>query len=685
MPEPSNLQPTLHNRLAKGRASTGAPKKQKNRRLGNINITDSSPINEESKKRKRSERGRLSATTEHANKRSRSTEAGPLATSRERRGSGGSVDPASSPAPGPSPVQNPSSMASPAASPAISSSTAQLNREIMRAESPVEDVVLSSPSRTASLKQHQTSRISPSPEVGSPLKDSRVYLSDSASYDSVDPSLQEAIPDSSEPSSQVLSPPAAEPSATVSSENALDVAARTSLEIALVSTHEGPAQSMTSSSHDEQDAMFGQLPAPARHPTATAQESTGTEPYINNRGMDFGRLIPSNDLGTGAPTIPLYLPCDGRHSITLKVGSSMDADMNIQVNSTDASQTSGSSSNELISGAVVVFGTASEHKYRYVPPEPEVEDYWLKTNFTWSDELEPAFGGEPNDYSSIYFVRTKDTTNTPVVLKIISTLPTRSEKQADREREVLQMLDHENIIRLLASREDLIECTMSGTLLKLVREKRTSLLEQFRLSETLAPWVARQLLSALKFLQTHDIVHRDIKPDNVFLASRWSDGDEHPPGVVLGDFSLARLPRESRFQNFDEGTVDWIAPRSFRTRLVADNAIDLWGLGLIIWFIVAGLPRPWGLQGVPESDDTTSLDWSRLVTALEITRDCVHFLQGFLVNHPSVCQSIEVAETHPWMQGAKTLNWSQQGGKVYSARGYEIKQTLEEMGFDDED
>ena len=64
-----------------------------------------------------------------------------------------------------------------------------------------------------------------------------------------------------------------------------------------------------------------------------------------------------------------------------------------------------------------------------------------------------------------------------------------------------------------------------GSLDKLIRDKRRS---QKRFEElTVASWMV-QILLALQYMHSHNILHRDLKPGNIFLT-----GDDM---VKVGDF-----------------------------------------------------------------------------------------------------------------------------------------------------
>lgn len=115
--------------------------------------------------------------------------------------------------------------------------------------------------------------------------------------------------------------------------------------------------------------------------------------------------------------------------------------------------------------------------------------------------------------------------------------------------------------------------------------------------------VSRLVVAVARALQrAHDagLVHRDLKPPNVFLAK---EGDEMVPKVL--DFGVAKaLVRD---QAVGEGTVEgtlvgtpwYMSPEQARARSNIDHRADLWSLGVIIYRALTGV-RPFESESLLE-------------------------------------------------------------------------------------
>ena len=153
----------------------------------------------------------------------------------------------------------------------------------------------------------------------------------------------------------------------------------------------------------------------------------------------------------------------------------------------------------------------------------------------------------------------------------------------------------------------------------------------------------RDVSSGLAYLHGHEILHRDIKPDNILINS---DGD-----YVISDFGISTRMRSTMRQNKDadiSGTIAYMAPEMFTSSPSAVKATDIWALGATLYELMAGELLFFGQGGVvqlkgaelPESPDSYSQDlrdtvasclnmdtWSR-PTASELAEYAVFKLKG---------------------------------------------------------
>lgn len=85
------------------------------------------------------------------------------------------------------------------------------------------------------------------------------------------------------------------------------------------------------------------------------------------------------------------------------------------------------------------------------------------------------------------------------------------------------------------------------------------------------------ICSALEVCEQNAIIHRDIKPDNIFI-SRFGE-------YKLGDFGIARK-LESTQSNFSrKGTLNYMAPEVYKSEEYG-SAVDLYSLGLVLYTLL---------------------------------------------------------------------------------------------------
>jgi serine/threonine protein kinase len=99
--------------------------------------------------------------------------------------------------------------------------------------------------------------------------------------------------------------------------------------------------------------------------------------------------------------------------------------------------------------------------------------------------------------------------------------------------------------------------------------------------------IAIQIAAGLARAHELDVIHRDVKPGNVFLVRKRSDADV----VKLLDFGIARFERDARITDRGTllGTPEYIAPEQIRNGEVSPQT-DLYALGCLLFEMLVGQP-----------------------------------------------------------------------------------------------
>ncbi|NWX61506.1 PASK kinase, partial [Promerops cafer] len=149
-----------------------------------------------------------------------------------------------------------------------------------------------------------------------------------------------------------------------------------------------------------------------------------------------------------------------------------------------------------------------------------------------------------------------------------------------QEIAILQKLQHPSIIKVL----DVFE---NEHFFQLVMEKHGSGLDLFtfidnqpNLDEPLASYIFRQLVSAVGYLHCRNILHRDIKDENIVIAEDFT--------IKLVDFgSAAYLEPGKLFYTFC-GTIEYCSPEVLSGKPYHGPELEMWSLGITLYTLVLG-------------------------------------------------------------------------------------------------
>ncbi|XP_065167043.1 serine/threonine-protein kinase D3 isoform X2 [Atheta coriaria] len=175
-------------------------------------------------------------------------------------------------------------------------------------------------------------------------------------------------------------------------------------------------------------------------------------------------------------------------------------------------------------------------------------------------------------------------TNRAVAIKVIDKLrfPTKQEAQLKNEVAILQNLSHGGVVNLermfeTPERIFVVMEKLKGDMLEMILSH-----EKGRLTERVTKFLITQILIALKHLHSKNIVHCDLKPENVLLSS-----DAEFPQVKLCDFGFARIIGEKSFRRSVVGTPAYLAPEVLRNKGY-NRSLDMWSVGVIVYVSLSG-------------------------------------------------------------------------------------------------
>nr|CDS33829.1 serine:threonine protein kinase ULK3 [Hymenolepis microstoma] len=101
------------------------------------------------------------------------------------------------------------------------------------------------------------------------------------------------------------------------------------------------------------------------------------------------------------------------------------------------------------------------------------------------------------------------------------------------------------------------------------------------LSEKTIRYFLQQLAFALHYLYERNIVHMDVKPQNILLTT------SKPPILKLADFGFAKSMEETVRMNEVRGSLLYLAPEIYKYG-VYDKSCDLWSVGIILYQCLFG-------------------------------------------------------------------------------------------------
>eukprot|EP00299_Pterocystis_sp_00344_P014003 c6923_g1_i2.p1 GENE.c6923_g1_i2~~c6923_g1_i2.p1 ORF type:complete len:560 (+),score=111.15 c6923_g1_i2:30-1682(+) len=227
-------------------------------------------------------------------------------------------------------------------------------------------------------------------------------------------------------------------------------------------------------------------------------------------------------------------------------------------------------------------------------------------------------------FASVYEAQHRFTQQ-KVAIKVISKNRLNSKLQANLQSEVslLKSFDHPNVVKLYD-----VENTENHLFLIMEHCAGGDLAEFLKVhgkcSEELARNIISQLAAGLSFMRSKNVIHRDIKPQNLLLT------DSPSPVVKIADFGFARIMKEGMMAVTMCGSPLYMAPEVMQYKSY-DAKVDLWAVGAVLYELLTGSP-PFPARTHKELLD--KIQANDVVMPSNISDDCLQVLKGLLIADP---------------------------------------------------
>ncbi|XP_048418123.1 serine/threonine-protein kinase SIK3 homolog isoform X2 [Stegostoma tigrinum] len=231
-------------------------------------------------------------------------------------------------------------------------------------------------------------------------------------------------------------------------------------------------------------------------------------------------------------------------------------------------------------------------------------------------------------------------TKAKVAIKIVDKTQLEEEnlKKIFREVQIMKMLRHPHIIRLYQVME-------TERMIYLVTEYASGgeifdhLVAHGRMAEKEARKKFKQIVAAVHFCHCRNIVHRDLKAENLLLDANLN--------IKIADFGFSNIFTPGQLLKTWCGSPPYAAPELFEGKEYDGPKVDIWSLGVVLYVLVCG--------ALPFDGSTLQNLRARVLSGkfripFFMSTECEHLIRHMLVLDPSKRLSVEQICKHKWMK-----------------------------------
>ena len=223
------------------------------------------------------------------------------------------------------------------------------------------------------------------------------------------------------------------------------------------------------------------------------------------------------------------------------------------------------------------------------------------------------------------------------------------------ETNLMKKLNHKNVTKILEMFEDdkyiliIMEYINGGNLFSFVKKRR-------KLTEKISKFLFRQIILGLKHIHSKNIVHRDVKLENILIDLNNT--------IKICDFGIGRVLSSPQELLHDQcGTPMYMAPEilfSTKEKGYKGFPVDIWSAGIALYIMLSGtlpfsIKKEDSILDMNENNKKKNVALKQAIMFTQpkkiekISDKAKDLLHGLLNKDPNKRLTIEQILKHPWL------------------------------------
>lgn len=213
-----------------------------------------------------------------------------------------------------------------------------------------------------------------------------------------------------------------------------------------------------------------------------------------------------------------------------------------------------------------------------------------------------------------------------------------------KEIDTINLLHHKNCLRLHDAYEDEDEMVTVHEFISGPEVFEKICEPGYQMTEEQVKKYMKDICEAVRHMHDRNVIHLDLKPENLMLQSKNPLYSDHEPKVKIIDFGLACKLDPHEICKISTSAADYAAPEILEKDSVGFYT-DMWAIGILTYVLLSGSP-PFGSHA-----DIKAGQWSFDNPVFDkVSPECRDFMEKLLIRQKEKRMTAHECLEHPWLR-----------------------------------